>query len=568
MKLDRLPIMLCAALCAALAIFISLAPPASEPADRVAFGASLARATAQERRVLLPLGVATSIATILVLLRHGALRSRRGRLQAAAVLTLFGSGLFSLFETQPIAQQALRALGGEGAVASLLARLRVDHWMHLGCAASALVCLVTASRQPHLDDDAAVIAGLEPRHRLLLFLLGTATLFRGYDNFIVSMALPYIGRDLGASERALAAALSVIRVGALISVALGYAADRRGRRGILVATILAYTVATAATGLSTSLPQFVAFQLFAEIFLVAELALAQVVIAEEFPATARSLGQGLLGTFGALGAGMAALLFPLFQESAAGWRGLYFVGLAPLLLVAYLRRSLPETTRWQAARAEPRVRASELARGPLRRRFAVLLALGFALGASAAPAFSFASYRAAERFAWSPSQVSAMVLFGGGVGMLGWFLSGILGERIGRRTLGVAAFAGVSAACFAYYASRWLAPAFTALVFFEAGATVSLNALGTELFPTSLRAAAKSWITNAGVVGSVAGMAAVAALGDMVGGADAAIRLLSCLPLLASTTMLTLPETRGLELEEIVVVTETVTSISPVRARR
>jgi hypothetical protein len=35
------------------------------------------------------------------------------------------------------------------------------------------------------------------------------------------------------------------------------------------------------------------------------------------------------------------------------------------------------------------------------------------------------------------------------------------------------------------------------LVFVEAGATVARNALGTELFPTHLRATAKSWITNA-----------------------------------------------------------------------
>ena len=46
----------------------------------------------------------------------------------------------------------------------------------------------------------SAIAGLDERHRVLLFLLGTVTFFQGYDTFIVSMALPYIGRDLGASE--------------------------------------------------------------------------------------------------------------------------------------------------------------------------------------------------------------------------------------------------------------------------------------------------------------------------------------------------------------------------------
>src|SRR4029453_12058289 len=75
-------------------------------------------------------------------------------------------------------------------------------------------------------------------------------------------------------------------------------------------------------------------------------ALAQVVMAEEFPAAARGMGQGLLGAAAALGGGLAAVLFPVLVKTALGWRGLYFVGIIPLLIVGYLRRSLPETRRW------------------------------------------------------------------------------------------------------------------------------------------------------------------------------------------------------------------------------
>jgi len=554
-KLDRTPIALGALLCAALAFFVLQSAPAPEPSGRMAFAEQLARAMGLQQRTVFPLGVAASIATLLVLLRHGALLSRRGGLQGAALLALFGSGLLSVAETGPTAREALRVLATDDAVAPQLSRLAFDHWLHLGLAVAALVCLVAADRQPPPDESAGVVAGLDARHRSLLFLLGTATLFRGYDHFIVSMALPYIGRDLGASESGLGLALSVIRVGALVSVLLGYAADRRGRRGLLFATILAYTVATAATGLSRSIVQFVVCQLVAEIFLVAELSLAQVVIAEEFPARARSLGQGLLGTFGALGAGLAALFFPLFQESAVGWRGLYFVGLAPLLLVAYLRRSLPETARWRNAERRDETRLGDVATGPYRARFLSLVALAFALSACAGPAFGFASYRATQRFGWTPAEVSAMVLMGGGLGMLGWFLSGLFAERAGRRRLGLLAFTGTTAAAWTYYSTGWLAPTFALLVFFEAGATVALNALGTELFPTRVRSTAKSWISNAAVIGAVFGMACV--------GADAVIRLLSMLPVLCCAGVLALPETQGLELEEIVAVEErTVTSIS------
>ena len=149
-----------------------------------------------------------------------------------------------------------------------------------------------------------------------------------------------------------------------------------------------------------------------------------------------------------------------------------------------------------------------------------------------------------------------MVLVGGGLGMFGWFVSGLLGERIGRRRLGLLAFAGASAAAWAYYSSRWLAPAFALLVFFEAGCTVTLNALGTELFPTRLRSTAKSWITTAGVLGSVVGMACVGALSGPLGGADGVIRLLALLPVASCAGLLVLTETRGRELEEIVAADE------------
>ncbi len=130
-----------------------------------------------------------------------------------------------------------------------------------------------------------------------------------------------------------------------------------------------------------------------------------------------------------------------------------------------------------------------------------------------------------------------MVLVGGGLGMAGWFLIGLLGERLGRRRIGMWSFVGVGAAAWAYYDTRWLAPAFALLVFVEAGATVALNALGTELFPTHLRGTAKSWITNAAVVGAIAGMGCVGALGDTAGGADTVIRLLALLPIVSAVAL-------------------------------
>jgi MFS family permease len=132
---------------------------------------------------------------------------------------------------------------------------------------------------------------------------------------------------------------------------------------------VAYPVATVATAFSTGLVDFAPYQLVATVFLTTELSLAQVVIAEEFPPTMRGLGQGILGAFAVCGAGVVAVLFPILQQSAFGWRGMYLIGILPLLVVAYLRRNLPETQRWERAalREAPAARVLDVLRPGLRR---------------------------------------------------------------------------------------------------------------------------------------------------------------------------------------------------------
>jgi putative MFS transporter len=193
---------------------------------------------------------------------------------------------------------------------------------------------------------------LTSRQWLVLGLVSVATLFDQYDRSLFALALPQIQAGLGISEGEVGVLGSIVRLGALPAFAVALAADRLGRRRILLATIVAYTLLTGATALAPDARSFVALQFLSRTFTAAEVILAVVVIAEEFDSDARGWGVGALFAIQACGVGLAALLFPLAEALGLGWRALYAFGLVPLLLVAWWRRALPETERYERHREE------------------------------------------------------------------------------------------------------------------------------------------------------------------------------------------------------------------------
>lgn len=512
------------------------------------------RQASAARFVLFFLGTTTVVLVAMALIRDGGMGARRGMLRAVALVALVVSAIGSGHAAEFLEKDIVRAAAA-GEPATALSLLQTWHgWQRMFLVMSGLVAAVLAvadrAPQPRPRTDAS--QGLTRRQYTLLLLLGTATLFEGYDRFILSLALPYIARDLGAAEGSLGWALATIRTGALLAIVIGRFADRFGRRPLLLITILGYTIATAATGLSRGLMDLIFFQIVAMGFLSAELSLAQVVIAEEYPPHARAAGQGHLGAAAALGAGLAALLFPWLVTSGYGWRALYFIGILPLLLVAFLRRALPETGRWQDAVREnvAGARMVDLLGSRFRRPFIILVLVTGSATAAAGSAFAFHSFRATEVLQWSPERISVMVLIGGGLGFWGWMVFGWLADIAGRRPVGAVCLLGGALAIVAFYRSSYLMLAFTLMVFFESGVSIGINALTTELFPTTLRATAKSWITNAAVIGAMCGLALVGALAERAGGHDVVIAGIALLPAALSPLLFLLPETHRRELEQ------------------
>jgi MFS family permease len=399
------------------------------------------------------------------------------------------------------------------------------------------------------------------RHQwTVLGLVSIVSLFEQYDLYLFSLNLRHIQADLGIAEGQLGALGSIVRFGSLAAVLIALAADRLGRRRILLATVVLYTLLTGATAFAPDATTFVVLQFLARAFATAETLLAVVVIAEEFAPEHRGWGIGALGAIQACGAGLAALAFGFVDVLPYGWRALYALGLIPLGLVAYWRRNLPETARFERMRRESRAPptlsiepAVDLVR-TYPARFVALALVVFVIGLATAPAAFFAPKYLQDVHGWAPGWVASLNFLGGAFAIVGNPLAGRLSDRHGRRPIAMLFTAGFGLVTIAFYtAMGLLTPAlWILLIFTMMGSEVTLSAYGAELFPTSQRSTASGARSAASNAGAVAGLALVSVLFSALGSNWAAIIALACLCLIAPLLIrVSFPETARRTLEEI-----------------
>lgn len=400
--------------------------------------------------------------------------------------------------------------------------------------------------------------GIEARHWAVLGALGTSYLVNSYDTGVINLALPQVQQSFGLSEDAIGKLAALIRLGVLPALAAGLAADRIGRRRLLLATIVGFTVCTFLTAFARTATEFAVLQFLARGFVYAEDMLAIVVVTEELAPRARGWGVGMLVAFGALGHGLSALAFAGVNATPFGWRALYFLGVLPLALVAWMRRSVQETDRFLAASEKARTRKAWAPLGSiLRHHPGRLLALSAAIAPMAfvaGTALQFQSKFLQEAHGWTPGQVSMLFLGGGPLAMTGGLLCGKASDRFGRRRVLSAAILANVAATLAFYLGHGLVVplVWVVTVFTQFGVDVLFAALGSELFPTSQRSTASSLRTIVATVSVAAGLALEGSLHAVFGSHGEAIAAMSLVALASPFVLLWLvPETSGLPLEEI-----------------
>jgi putative MFS transporter len=401
--------------------------------------------------------------------------------------------------------------------------------------------------------------GLDSRYVSLVGVVALAGLFENYDLSVLSAALKQIRESFGLDQSEMTSMLAWVRLGAIPAFLILPLADRVGRRPVFLAAIVGMSLATVASGLAQTSLQFILAQTISRTFVVAIIATAVVIIAEELPAEHRGWGIGMLGAIGAFGYGLGALLYAFVDSLPFGWRSLYAVGGLPLLLLPMLSRRVPETGRFirmrreQEAGTEPpgflQPMLELLVQYPARSSAVAAMALCFSIGAG--PAFGLLSDFVQTTHEWTPGDYSLMAIAAGTVGIIGNPAMGWAADRVGRRPIAMIAFGLFPLVALAIYFGPGAGIPFfwIPFVFILTGSSVLMRIISSELFPTSSRNTALGWETLCETLGGAIGFALVGSFTAASESIAPAVVAVSALTVLGVVVVWMLPETAGLELE-------------------
>jgi MFS family permease len=432
------------------------------------------------------------------------------------------------------------------------------------------------------------------RRTLLAAAMGWA--LDAFDAMLYSLVLALLMRDLGMSKT-LAGSLGTLTLLAsgIGGVLFGFLADRIGRKKALMASILTYSVCSFASGLATSIAMLAVARFVLGLGMGGEWNTGATLVAESWPTEFRAKAISMVQSSWALGFAAAALVAgPVARYY--GWRAVFFVGILPAVVTLWIQRRVPESEMWRdraspqkAAQVEgsksppfDRLRASFLAKDArngapedrdvtsyVSARFSVIFKPPYAGHTFALLLFNFFGMFAWwGLFTWLPPYLSLPVEQGGrGFGVMGmttlmvvlnlcgmfpgYASFGWVADHLGRRKtfLVYTLIAAVLIPLYAAARSQGVLLVLGTLVaFFGTGIFSGSGIMGSEIFPTAVRARALGFTYNgARTLSSVAPLI-IGRVGQTKG-LSWAFYLCAAGYLLAALMTTQLPETKGKMLE-------------------
>jgi len=151
------------------------------------------------------------------------------------------------------------------------------------------------------------------------------TLMQALDTTIANVALPYMRGSLSASQDQITWVLtSYIVAAAIMTAPVGWLANRFGKKNVLLASMIGFTVASMLCGAATDLTEIVLFRLLQGVFGAALAPLSQSVMIDLYPIEKRAQVMAIWG----IGIMLGPILGPTlggYLTDAYSWRWVFYV---------------------------------------------------------------------------------------------------------------------------------------------------------------------------------------------------------------------------------------------------
>jgi len=278
----------------------------------------------------------------------------------------------------------------------------------------------------------ADIASLTKSQRSAIWASYLGWTLDAFDFFLMVFMLSTIAREFGTDVKAVAQGvfltLAARPLGAFI---FGWLGEHFGRRPVLMADIIFFSVFELASGFAPTLTSLLVLRFLFGVGMGGEWGLGASLVMESIPAKLRGPVSGLLQSGYPSGYFVASLVYFLLFDTI-GWRGMFMVGVAPALLVLLIRMHVKESPVFEARRGKARANPiAELVRHWKIALYLVVLMTAFNFFSHGTQDLYPTFLQKQHHFDTHTTGILAAVMNLGA--MVGGISFGIWSERIGRK---------------------------------------------------------------------------------------------------------------------------------------